>query len=101
MHQLFIDYTEMISFCSSLGGTVQYITAVYVQSGVGTHWVTGKNEINASHPTYQSIHHGAKQAAIHQVTAMLATPKDVLFPGHNHLLYLYTCFTCLDINKNV
>ena len=27
-----------------------------------------------------------KKVTIHQVTAMLAAPKNVLFPGHNHLL---------------
>ena len=27
-----------------------------------------------------------QKATIHQVTTMLATPKNVLFPGHNHLL---------------
>ena len=27
-----------------------------------------------------------KKASIHQLTTMLATPKKVLFPGHNHLL---------------
>ena len=27
-----------------------------------------------------------KKATIHQVTTMLATFKNVLFPGHNHLL---------------
>ena len=27
-----------------------------------------------------------KKATIHKVTTMLATPKNVLFPGHNHLL---------------
>ena len=27
-----------------------------------------------------------KKASIHQVTTMLATSKNVLFPGHNHLL---------------
>ena len=27
-----------------------------------------------------------KKATIHQVTAMLTTSKNVLFPGHNHLL---------------
>ena len=32
-----------------------------------------------------------KQATIHQVTTMLATCKNVLFPGHNHLLT-----TCSD-----
>ena len=30
--------------------------------------------------------HHAKKATIHQVTTMLATSKNVLFPGHNHLL---------------
>ena len=30
--------------------------------------------------------HCAKNATIHQVTTMLATPTNVLFPGHNHLL---------------
>ena len=28
----------------------------------------------------------AQKATIHQVTTMLATSKDVLFPGHDHLL---------------
>ena len=28
----------------------------------------------------------AQKATIHQVTTMLATSKNVLFPGHNHLL---------------
>ena len=27
-----------------------------------------------------------KKAILHQVTNMLATSKNVLFPGHNHLL---------------
>ena len=27
-----------------------------------------------------------KKPTIHQLTTMLATFKDVLFPGHNHLL---------------
>ena len=27
-----------------------------------------------------------KKNTIHQVTTMLATSKNVLFPGHNHLL---------------
>ena len=27
-----------------------------------------------------------KKGIIHQVTTMLATSKNVLFPGHNHLL---------------
>ena len=27
-----------------------------------------------------------KKATIHQVTTMLATSKNLLFPGHNHLL---------------
>ena len=30
--------------------------------------------------------HWAKKATIHQATAMLATSKNVLFPGHNDLL---------------
>ena len=31
----------------------------------------------------QTLH---KKATIHQVTTMLAISKNVLFPGHNHLL---------------
>ena len=27
-----------------------------------------------------------KKATIHQVTTLLATSKNVLFPGHNHLI---------------
>ena len=30
--------------------------------------------------------HCAKKATINQVTTKLATPKNVLLPGHNHLL---------------
>ena len=29
---------------------------------------------------------GQKKATIHQVTTMLVTSKNVLLPGHNHLL---------------
>ena len=32
------------------------------------------------------IPHTATKATIHQVTTLLATSKNVLFPGHNHLL---------------
>ena len=28
----------------------------------------------------------AQKATIHQITTMLAASKNVLFPGHNHLL---------------
>ena len=31
-------------------------------------------------------HFTAQKAIIHQVTTMLVTSKNVLFPGHNHLL---------------
>ena len=30
--------------------------------------------------------HSAKKAIIHQLTTMLSTSNNVLFPGHNHLL---------------
>ena len=33
-----------------------------------------------------SMSHWAKKPSIHQVTTMLSTSKNVLFPGHNHLL---------------
>ena len=33
-----------------------------------------------------NVLHCTKKAAIHQVTTMLVTSKNVLFPGHNHLL---------------
>ena len=31
-----------------------------------------------------------KKATMHQLTTMLATSKNVLFPGHNHLLITNT-----------
>ena len=33
-----------------------------------------------------SVNHSTKKAAIHQVTTVVATSKNVLFPGHNPLL---------------
>ena len=33
-----------------------------------------------------SMCYTAQKATIHQVTTMLATSKNILFPGHNHLL---------------
>ena len=49
--------------------------------------------------------HCAKKATIHQVTTMLTTSKNVLFPGHNHLLTTGTDkpFTrwCSDDNQIV
>ena len=47
---------------------------------------------NAKATKYQYIckvilnHTLTKQATIHQVATMLTTSKNVLFPGHNHLL---------------
>ena len=32
------------------------------------------------------IYSQGKKATIHQLITMLSTSKDVLFPGHNHLL---------------
>ena len=37
-------------------------------------------------PYLKAIKHQANKTTIHQVTTMLATSKNVLFPGHNHLL---------------
>ena len=39
--------------------------------------------VNTGKYCHISLH---KKATIHQVTTMLATSKNVLFPGHNHLL---------------
>ena len=35
---------------------------------------------------YYKVLLGKKNPTIHQVTSMLATSKNILFPGHNHLL---------------
>ena len=39
------------------------------------------------HPKWPNT---AQKATIHQVTTMLATSENVLFPGHNHLLIIST-----------
>ena len=39
-------------------------------------------------PDHMNLH-CAKKATIHQVTTILATSKNVLFPGHNHHAYLW------------
>ena len=36
--------------------------------------------------SHQFVFTLCKQATIHQVTTMLATSKNVLFPGHSHLI---------------
>ena len=36
--------------------------------------------------TITSLQHWAKKATIHQLTTMLSSSTNVLFPGHNHLL---------------
>ena len=46
-----------------------------------------KNEQVERIPHYaQRTNNTAQKATIHQVTTMIATSKNVLFPGHNHLL---------------
>ena len=40
-----------------------------------------------------------KKATIHQVTTMLATSNNVLFPGHNHLLTTSTDYLTLGDNQ--
>ena len=56
-----------------------------MQSYVRIHW----NQYLHNKLSKPSLHKQAtlrKKATIHQVTTMLATSKNVLFPGHNHLL---------------
>ena len=40
------------------------------------------DDVNNSH----SFHTLGKKATIHQLTTMLSIFKNVIFPGHNHLL---------------
>ena len=54
-----------------MSSTTEYITSV-------THWRYATQE--------QVVQPLRKKATIHQVTAMLATSKNVLFQGRNHLL---------------
>ena len=39
-----------------------------------------------------------QKATIHQVTTMLATFKNVLFPGHNHLLTLAGTWAIVEVS---
>ena len=48
-----------------------------------SHWRSHYRESTEWHCVCASL---CKEATIHQVTTMLATSKNVLFPGHNHLL---------------
>ena len=52
---------------------------------------------------YAQLHSLRKKPTIHQVTTMLATFKNVLFPGHNHLLTtrLMTCWCSGDNQSRV
>ena len=43
--------------------------------------------------------HCTKKHTIHQVTVMLATSKNVIFPGHNHLLTTGTDDPTLNISR--
>ena len=50
---------------------------------MGNMWISVPESIAISTgKAKQALH---KQATIHQVTIMLATSRNVLFPGHNHL----------------
>ena len=45
-----------------------------------------RSPVIKQHKTQTQSYFSAKKAIIHQVTTMLATSENVLFPGHNHLL---------------
>ena len=47
---------------------------------------TRLHRVSSGTPLWLYRHTYLKKNTIHQVTAMLATSKNVLFPGHNHLL---------------
>ena len=50
--------------------------------------LTGHIPRMCSWPVSQTVYslQCTKKSTIHQVTTMLATSKNILFPGHNHLL---------------
>ena len=71
----------------------------YTWSGVGvviTHdqpWASNPRSLDlVQHP----IHHTHPKNPIHQVTTLLATSKDILFPGHNHLLTTSASYLAID-----
>ena len=43
--------------------------------------------------------HSPKKAIIHQVTTMLTTSKNALFPGHNHQLTTITDDLTFDLSS--
>ena len=46
-------------------------------------WVHNTSSLGRIHSTELTL---CKKTTIHQVITMLSTSKNVLFPGHNHLL---------------
>ena len=58
---------------------VSYCLLVYICTK-DIAWLAECRELSAAEHTQH------KKATIHQLTIMLSTSKNVLFPGHNHLL---------------
>ena len=58
-------------------------TQMYVNTAYGIHKCSHAEDVCCKE--FQN-YSPRKKATIHQVTTMLATSKNVIFPGHNHLL---------------
>ena len=62
---------------------------IFYWTNIGGNILASKNTTVLIRPTIHNRHSDAslrKKTTIHQVTAMLATFKNGLFPGHNHVI---------------
>ena len=92
--QIFLSVSFLLSGCMVACQYLPYISADYLPQCMSLACLEKcKNWTVYKVPPYKTAHcsmfqrtHCAKKATIHQVTTMLATSKNVLYPGHNHLL---------------
>ena len=88
--QSFVWSTDRVSVASSDMGLLTEDSLLTIQfNWSGRLHVTKRDEtrldkVSRGGCSYQ-IYSQGKKATIHQLTAMLATSKNVLFTGHNHL----------------
>ena len=84
----------------SIGYVVTAPSFAFISRNVSQWWhfiLTHQNELQLF--ILNKFHVLSKKVTIHQVTTILATSKNVLFPGHNHLLTTSTDDLTLTITE--
>ena len=85
-----MDLTLASSYDVILANTILRLISIVVPEFFTITFVishpASSSEVMFTNQPFEAMHITTQKNTIHQLTTMLSTFKNVLFPGHNHLL---------------